>query len=141
MMATKENVIKALGEAGLLGSSQNRYFTCFVMPSAGQFAVYGTFAGVANQFGGYIINVTENGVGILPLSSSTGNPVNEKAALLPFKYIARVEAKSGGLFAYKTIDIITIKNEKISFKVTKKVLPNPDHQSNVDYFLSLYGQK
>lgn len=137
MSTFREKIMTSLQTAGLLGN-QNYFFNSFVLPSAGQFAVLGTFAGVLNQFSGYIINVTERGIGILPIASSTGKYVFERAVMLPYQYIARVEAKNGGMFAYKNIDIITVNNEKISFKVTKKVLPNPDHLNNVNYFLSIF---
>lgn len=137
MSTFREKIMTNLQTAGLLGN-QNYFFNSFVLPSAGQFAVLGTFAGVLNQFSGYIINVTERGIGILPIASSTGKYVFERAVMLPYQYIARVEAKNGGMFAYKNIDIITVNNEKISFKVTKKVLPNPDHLNNVNYFLSIF---
>lgn len=138
MILNRENVYNGLNNARLLGN-QNYYFSSYVMPSAGQFAILGTFAGVLNSFSGYVINVTERGIGILPLSSKDGNFVMERAVMIPYQYIARVEAKSGGLFAYKNIDIITMNNEKISFKVTKKVVTNPDHLNNVNYFLGMYN--
>lgn len=137
MVVNRENVFNGLQAAGLLGN-QNYYFNGFVLPTIGQYAILGVFAGVLNSFSGYLINVTERGVGILPIASSNGRFVTERAVMLPYQYIARVEAKNGGLFAYKNIDIITVNNEKISFKVTKKVLPNPDHLNNVNYFLSMF---
>lgn len=137
MILNKDNIYNGLYTARLWGN-QNYYFNGFILPSVGQFAVLGTFAGVLNSFSGYLINVTEAGIGILPISSGSGNFVIERAVMLPYQYIARVEAKNGGMFAYKNIDIITVNNEKISFKVTKKVLTNPDHLNNVNYFLSIF---
>lgn len=135
---SQENVYNALQRSGLIGN-QNYYFNGFVLPSAGQYALLGTFAGVLNSFSGYLINITERGLGILPIASSNGDFVYEKAVILPYQYIARVEATNGGLFAYKNISIITVNNEKISFKVTKRVLPNPNHMNNVNYFLRMYN--
>ena len=125
-------------DANLL-RNENYYFTSFIQPTLGQYAILGAFAGMLNDFSGYVINVTEDGLGVLPINSKNGKFDIERAIMLPYQNIIKVDVKNGGLFAYKKINIILNNNESISFKVTKKVLTNPDHFNNVNYFLNKFN--
>ncbi len=138
MVLNKENITNGLREANLL-RNENYYFTSFVLPTMEQYVILGVFAGVLNDFSGYVINTTEEGIGVLPISSMSGKFAIERAVMLPYQIIMKVEVKSGGLFGYKKINIVLNNYESISFKVTKRVLTNPNHLDNVNYFLSRFN--
>ena len=137
MILNQENILKGLEEAHLL-RNENHYFTSYVTPSVGQVAVLGVFANLLNTFSGYVINVTEDGLGILPINNQTGKFAIEHGVMMPFESVTKVEAKKG-FFAYKKINIVFNNNEGISFKVVKRVLPNPNHLENVNYFLNKFN--
>ena len=137
MILNEKNMLEGLKNSNLIGQ-ENIFFSCFVLPTVGQYAILGPFAGALQQFSGYIINKTESGIGILPIYSLSAKFAYDKAIFIPNDSISQVIIKKGGLFSYKNITIVCNNNEAISFKIAKNVLSSKSHKQNIEKFISLY---
>ena len=137
MIMTDEKVINYLKEANLLGNN-NEYFMGAILPNLKNQAMFGYFAGLFQDFSGYIINQTESGIGIIPLNNISGKPMINNACFLPQSNIMNVNIQKGGLFFYKKISITDTNNQTITFKVVKKVLTIKKHKENLRNFIMRY---
>ena len=135
---TDEKIINSLRQANLL-MENNNYFIGVIIPSKGKQILFGSLSYFSKEFNGYIINQTESGIGIIPLSNVTGQPMIDMAYFLPQNNIVNVSIKKGSLLFYKKITITDINNQIISFNVQKKVLTVKKHKENLEKFLLKYN--
>ena len=137
MVLNDNNVVNALKEANLL-KEKNYYFSSVIMTTLKEQILYGQLSRLIQDFSGYIINYTSEGVGVLPLSIASNKPLTKFACFIEKSNIQKVEISKGGLFFYKKITIVTCDNEVISFKVVKNVLPLKKHKENLQRFVDDY---
>lgn len=137
MFLNDEKIMNALGEVGFIRNN-NCYFLGQVVPGLGSQVAFGIFASFARDFSGYIINQTEEGIGVIPISNATGKPLVNVAYFLPQNNIINVVIENGGLFYYKKITITDSNNKNLIFKVVKNVMTIKKHKGNVKNFISMY---
>lgn len=137
MILNDKNVLEVLQQTNLLRNN-NYYFSSTIMPSIGNLIMLGHLATFVKDFSGYLINYTEEGIGIIPLNNMTGNPMTDLAYFIEKSNIKSVNIENGGLFFYKKITITDINNESIIFKVVKNVLPMKKYKENLEHFISDY---
>ena len=140
MILNDEKVLEILGQANLLKNT-NYYFSGTVMPTPAQYALLGVFSNLLKEVSGYIINYTEEGIGIIPINNMSGKPMVDNAYFLPNSSIQKIEISKGGLFFYKKITIVDNNNQSISFKVVKNVLPMKKYKENLETFIQAYSNK
>lgn len=137
---TDEKIINYLKEANLF-MNYNEYFMGVVVPTIGNQVLFGAFASCFREFSGYIINQTENGIGIIPLSNSTGKPMINLAMFIYQNQLSSITIENAGLFFYKKITIKDINNQCISFKTVKNVLLVKQHKNNLQNFINRYQRQ
>ncbi|MEE3342583.1 MAG: hypothetical protein VZS44_00650 [Bacilli bacterium] len=140
MILNDEKVLEVIGQANLLKNT-NYYFSGTVMPTPAQYALLGVFSNLLKEVSGYIINYTEEGIGIIPINNMSGKPMIDNAYFIPNSSIQKVEINKGGLFFYKKITIVDNNNQSISFKVVKNVLPMKKYKENLEAFIQAYSNK
>lgn len=140
MILNDEKVLEILGQANLLKNT-NYYFSGTVMPTPAQYALLGVFSNLLKEVSGYIINYTEEGIGIIPINNMSGKPMVDNAYFLPNSSIQKIEISKGGLFFYKKITIVDNNNQSISFKVVKNVIPMKKYKENLEAFIQAYSNK
>ena len=140
MILNDEKVLEILGQANLLKNT-NYYFSVTVMPTPAQYALLGVFSNLLKEVSGYIINYTEEGIGIIPINNMSGKPMVDNAYFLPNSSIQKIEISKGGLFFYKKITIVDNNNQSISFKVVKNVIPMKKYKENLEAFIQAYSNK
>lgn len=131
-----EKIINAFKEANFWGND-NLYFSGAVLPTTGQYVVFGVFANISLNF--LIINKNEQGIGIIPIDQISGKPRVEQLLVINNANINSVTFNKAGLFWYKNINIISKSNEAISFKVQKNVLTIKNHKINLQKFIESYS--
>lgn len=135
MILTDEAVLNLLNSNNLL-KNENYYFSGIAMPEVNDQIVFGVFSHFIKEFSGYIINYTVDGIGIIPLSTGTSQPMTNLACFIDRSNIKSVKFESAGLFFYKKITITTVNNEIIYFKTPKNVLVMKKYKQNINKFIS-----
>ena len=97
MKLNDENIINALREAHIF-KNQNNYFYGKVIPNN-------------NTILGYIINYTEEGIGIIPVSKMDKKPVTQSVLFITLNNLKRVNVTKAGFLKFKNIEIITNNDE------------------------------
>jgi len=130
----KDKIIEWLKEANLL-RNDNYFFTASTLKIPEEYVLYRPF--IINEkdeeFFTYVINYTEEGLGILPLESGIKYNL---ATFVPFENITKVDIKKE-LF-YTKVYIIIDSNKILSLRVNKKDVYLKEHKNNFQKFLKDY---
>lgn len=126
MKLNDENIINALREAHIF-KNQNNYFYGKVIPNN-------------NTILGYIINYTEEGIGIIPVSKMDKKPVTQNVLFITLNNLKRVNVTKAGFLKFKNIEIITNNDESILINVSKNISSIKNYKDNLERFLSIYDR-
>ena len=125
MKLNDENIINALKEAHIF--KNHNYFYGKVIPNN-------------NTILGYIINYTEEGIGIIPVSKMDKKPVTQSVLFITLNNLKRVNVTKAGFLKFKNIEIITYNDESILINVSKNISSIKNYKDNLERFLSIYDR-